>query len=86
MNNNHPYQLNCPHCGSYITFNIPENKSITNDTSMVFSDENIGNISISNSYKNSGSFGTYEAMDVEMICPHCSYSFKSTVHSNSALE
>lgn len=85
MKNNHPYQLNCPHCGSYINFNIPKNQSITNNTSMVFSYENIGNISISNAYKNSGSFGTYEAMDVEMICPNCSYLFKSTIHSNSIL-
>ena len=86
MNNNHPYQLNCPHCGSYITFNIPKSKYITKDDSMVFSYENMGNISISNTYKNSGSFGTYEAMDVEMICPYCSYLFKSTLHSNSTLE
>lgn len=86
MNNNHLYQLNCPHCGSYIDFKMSENNSIKNNNSMVISDENLGNISISNSYKNSGSFGSYESMDIEMICPNCSYTFKSTVRSNSAIE
>lgn len=85
MDNNNIYQLNCPHCGKDISFNAPTNKYTTNETSMVWSDNNLGNISISNTYKNSGSCGTYEAMDVEMICPHCSYKFKSTVHSNHTL-
>ncbi|MGL5695181.1 MAG: hypothetical protein ACRCXA_13965 [Peptostreptococcaceae bacterium] len=85
MSNNF-YQLNCPHCGQFIDLNLPaiNANNLTNNFE-VFADENLGNISISNSYKNSGSCGTYEAMDIEMICPHCNYTFKSTVHSNHSL-
>lgn len=85
MSNNNLYQLNCPHCGKFININVPKENLDNNNTSMVWSDENLGNISISNTYKNSGTFGAYEAMDVEMICPYCSYTFKSTVHSNHSL-
>lgn len=83
--NNNLYQLNCPHCGQFIDLNIPPVNYENSSTSKVYSDENLGNISISNAYKNSGSCGTYEAMDVEMICPHCNYTFKSTVHSNHTI-
>ena len=86
MENNKFYQLNCPHCGQFINLNIPSaNTDITSHNSIVYSDENLGNISLSNSYKSSGSFGGYEAMDIEMICPHCSYMFKSTCHYNYSL-
>lgn len=79
------YQLNCPHCGKFINLNVPPHNNLKNEDSIVWSDKTLGNISISNSYKNSGSFGTYEALDVEMICPHCSYNFKSTVHANRSI-
>ncbi|SCH43913.1 Uncharacterised protein [uncultured Clostridium sp.] len=85
MDNNNIYQLNCPHCGEFITLSVPPHNNLKNEDSIVWSDKNLGNITISNSYKNSGSFGTYEAMDVEMICPHCYYNFKSTVHANYTL-
>ena len=86
MENNKFYQLNCPHCGQFINLNAPSSNTNTNtDTQVIYSDEKLGNIYLSNHYKNSGSFGGYEAVDVEMICPHCSYMFKSTCHYNYSL-
>lgn len=77
MNNGSLFQLNCPHCGEFIHFNSPENLS---DTTMVNS--NSGRVKIHNIYSNVGTTGCYEAIDAEMICNRCHYTFKSIARRN----
>lgn len=86
MENNKLYQLNCVHCGEFINLSIPSNNTdTTSQNCVVYSDETLGNISLSNAYKSYGSLGGYESVDIEMICPHCSYTFKSTCRNNYSI-
>ncbi len=77
MESSNKYQLTCYHCGELISLNnLPIDESIVNDA-------NVGNIKISNAYTGYGTTGCYNSMDVELICPHCNYTVKSTVSKNS---
>ncbi|MGL6107096.1 hypothetical protein [Romboutsia sp.] len=77
MNNGSLFQLNCPHCGEFIFFNPPETVS---EATMV--DSNIGRVKIHNLYSNRGTNRCYEAIDAEMICNSCHYTFKTTARRN----
>lgn len=79
MENSNKYQLTCAHCGEFISINnIPTNENIVNDSS-------VGEIKISNVYTGYGTTGCYNSMDVELTCPRCHYTFKTTVSKNSDL-
>ena len=71
------FQLNCNHCGEFISLDIEENLH-----NGLVHDEKLGEIEIYNLYINSGPVGSYESMDAKLTCPRCNYSFKSTVRSN----
>lgn len=71
------FQLNCPYCGEFIYFNPPETFS---NTAII--DSNVGNVKINNLYSNSGNNGCYEAVNAEMICNRCHYTFKTIARRN----
>ena len=73
------YDLTCSHCGQFISINnIPTDENIINDSS-------VGEIKISNTYTGYGTTGCYNSMDVELTCPRCHYTFKTTISKNSDL-
>ena len=77
MENSNTYQLNCSHCGEFISlYDLPIDKNIVTDSSF-------GDIKISNVYSGYGTTGSYKSMDVELTCPRCHYTFKATVSKNS---
>ena len=49
----------------------------------IVTDSTLGDIKISNVYSGYGTTGSYKSMDVELTCPRCHYTFKSTVSKNS---
>ena len=77
MENSNTYQLTCCHCGEFISLcNLSSNQNIVADSTL-------GDIKISNVYSGYGTTGSYKSMDVELTCPRCHYTFKSTVSKNS---
>ncbi len=80
MSNNYDnsiYQLNCSHCGEYISFDSENGKN-----NKCWQDPNLGEIKVNNIHLSSGPTGSYESMDTELTCPRCHYTFKSTVRRN----
>lgn len=71
------FQLNCPYCGEFVNFSSSE--TLNNTTIM---DSNIGEIKINNLFSGTGNNGSYEAVEVEMVCNRCHYAFKTTARRN----
>ena len=71
------YQLNCCHCGEFISLNLENHAQ-----SGLIHDNTLGDVRIDNIYENEGPSGSYQSMDTELTCPRCHYTFKSTVRRN----